>query len=59
LKAGEACVIFRVQVDAEYAGQQDAVSHLERAQLHVAKQFVDDRLAAEPLRGCLAGLRHL
>ena len=43
----DAGVIVRVEVDAENARQEDAVSHLQPAQLHVADQFVDDGLTAD------------
>ena len=59
LDAGQAGVIVRMQVDAENARQEDAVSHLQPAQLHVADQFTDNRLAADAgLRRVSAVLRH-
>ena len=49
-----------MEIDAEHAGQQNAVAHLELAKLHVSKQFVDDGLPANPA-GELWGsvLRHV
>ena len=46
--AGEASVIFRVEIEREDAGQQDAVVHFELPEFHVAEQFTDDCGAVEP-----------
>src|SRR5262245_14654889 len=47
LDAHEPCVIVGMQIDAENAGHQDAVSQFETAHLHVAEEFVDDDLTAD------------
>jgi hypothetical protein len=51
--AGQALVVLGMQIDAEHARQQDAISHLQPAQLHVADQLIDDGLAADRVSGCL------
>jgi len=35
-------MIFRMQIDGENPGQQNAVGHLESGQLHVTDQFADN-----------------
>jgi hypothetical protein len=60
LHADQAVVIVGVQVDAEKTGQQDAVAQFQPSQLHVARQFIDDGLAADACLWLLgSALRHM
>jgi hypothetical protein len=56
--AGEPGVIFRVQIKAEDAGHQDAVTHLELPQLHIADQLLDDHPSTDLALDFPGPLRH-
>ncbi len=51
LHAGKARIIVGMQVNAEEAGQEDAISHLQPPAFHVANQFVNNGLSADPRGG--------
>ena len=44
-------MVVRVQIDAEDAGEQDAVSHLQPPQFHISDELVDNDLPANAGRG--------
>src|SRR5271165_5397050 len=57
--AGQPRMILRVQINAEDARDENAVSHLKPAQFHVPDQLVNDNLARKPnLRRELSRLLH-
>src|ERR1700722_12303121 len=59
LYAGQPAIIVGMQIDAEHAGSEHAISHLERSQFHVAVEVVDGDLPVDTGRLLrLSALRH-
>jgi hypothetical protein len=42
-------MVARIQINREHAGQQDRVSHLKLAQIHIAQQLSNNDVTAQLL----------